>query len=359
MKSIILTTVSTVVLMTSCTHKKPVQFARTPQQIDEFAQQREVYLKEVIASFGYMELPKPTITVHPGSEHLTITFGKLTSAQFEAAKKKFSYSNLPVKFLPKYNPNKSYEMADFLPPKAQALMNKRTTGTIQVEMPKWFQKYTKAFLGREQTSLYHDTNCWGTAHDILQSSRSPNVVNLFNIDAVNDHYYRNPKYFDAVQLKNIRPYDVVLQYDDYEGTDKAIQHVALYLGNYLVFQKDGLSEMDHYRITLFKEGRTGREYYRPKEGVMIQIPEELFGMRNPQISTSLAAELKDATKMAFFKTLILVPQGPGVSDSFFMSNSLKLPLVQNVQTGRYEFNSKTFPGTEVIAPIPKKFVEEY
>lgn len=359
MKSIIYATVSTCLLFTACTHKsEPPTQARTPQQVDEFAQQHAAYMKEMISTFGYMGLPTPTVVMHPGSENLTITFGKLTPSQFEAAKKKFSYSKLPAQFLPTYNPNKSYEMTDFLPPKAQALMNKRTNGTILYPMPKWFQKYSADYLGgRVQTELNNSTNCWGTAHDILLSSRYPDVISLFNIDAVNDSYFRNPKFFDRIDPKNIRPYDVILQYDDYEGSDKSIQHVSLYLGNYLVFQKDGLSEMDHYRITLFKEGRTGREYYRPKENVAIQTPEELFGMKNPKVSPALAAELKDPAKLAFFKTLIYIPVGHGVGNSFLMSNSLKLPLVKNPQTGRYEFNSKTFPGTEVIAPLPKKFVE--
>jgi hypothetical protein len=359
MKTIIFTTISALVLFTACTHKTELTHqTRTPQQVDEYAQQHTAYLKEMTVTFSYMGLPIPAVTEHPGSGHLTITFGKLTSAQFEAAKKKFSYAKLPAQFLPTYNPNRSYEMTDFLPPKAQALMNKRTSPGIATEMPKWFQKYSADYLnGYAQTGLMNYTNCWGTVHDVLLSSRFPNVINLFNIDSINDKYYRNPQFFKRIDPKNIRPYDVVLQYDDYAGSDKTIQHAALYLGNYLVFQKDGLDETNHYRITLFKEGRTGREFYRPKEGVAIQTPEELFGMKNPKISPALAAELKDPVKMTFFKSLILVPQGQGVADPFLMSNSVKLPLIQNPQTGRYEFNNKTFPGNQVIAPLPKKFIE--
>lgn len=359
MKSIIFTAISTFILLSSCTHKSepPTIQARTPQQVDEYAQKHAAYLKEMISTFSSMGLPKPTVITHPGSENLTITFGKLTPGQFATAKKKFSYAKLPAQFLPTYNPTRSYELTDFLPPKAQALMNKRTGGTIAYEMPKWFQKYSADYLGYVQESLTNDTNCWGTAHDILLSSRFPNVISLFNIDIINDKYYRNPQFFDRIDPKNIRPYDVILQYDDYEGTDKTIQHVSLYLGNYLVFQKDGLSEMDHYRITLFKEGRTGREYYRLKEKVPVQTPEELFGMKNPKISPALAAELKDPAKLAFFNSLILVTAGPGTSDPYLMSNSLKLPLTLNSKTGRYELNHKTFPGNQVIAPIPKKFTE--
>lgn len=95
---------------------------RTPQQVDEYAQQHAAYIKEMTNTFSYMGLPTPTVTEHPGSGHLAITFGKLTPAQFEAAKKKFSYAKLPPQFLPIYNPNRSYEMTDFLPRNSKTLL---------------------------------------------------------------------------------------------------------------------------------------------------------------------------------------------------------------------------------------------
>lgn len=343
-------------LLSACTHKNEKNnFKRIPQQIDDFAILRNQYIKEVALAFTYMGLPKPTITSHPGSLHLTIQFGKLTENQFLIAKKKFSYSKLPTQFLPNYIPNKNYELTDFLPPKMQALMNKRTHGTLKTKMPDWFVKHTPLYLnGDSQIDLYNDTNCWGTVHDILLSARFPDIIHLFNIDLINDHYYRNKNYFDRIDPKSIQPYDIILEYDDYEGTDFSIQHASLYLGNYLVFQKDGLSEVDHYRITLYKEGRTGREIYRPKLNVPIKTPEELFGMKNPKMTSQLTNDLKDLKKLDFFKSLILVPSGPGTANSFLMSNSIKLKIKKNSQTLRYEFDSSTFPGTEFQLPLQKK-----
>lgn len=351
MKKFILA-IGVVVTGISCSHK---DIPRTPQQVDkEYNQLQTHYSSEVTQSLMAMGLPKPTITSHPGSEHLTISFGKLTPAQFELAKKYFFYSRLPSAYAPVYDAQKNYELIDFLPPKVQALANRRTFEGFEMSTPTWFKKYMPQYLGFTPETLLTQTNCWGTVHDVLISTRFPTKAILFNIDDIVS-YYQNPKFFSSVSnVQNLKPYDVILYYYESDGA-RIVDHAALYLGHGLIYQKDGLSEMDHYKITFLKQ-RSGLEnhmYYRPLDKVPIQTVEELYGFSNkkPKISSSLAAELKDANKKAFFDSLVLQDNG---ANKFFTTTAIKLALTKNAKTGRWEYDKKTYPGTNIVDPLKKK-----
>jgi hypothetical protein len=355
----ILTIITSLFLIGCATTIKPIATDSRKPQSEEF----EEYKLEVTRSFLIAGLPKPTITMHPGSYHLTVAFGKLSRPQFNLILENFKYPKLPVQFLPSYSSTRSYELIDFLPPKIQALANKRVFSNFSTPLPDWFQKYAADYLGEDrQDTILNDTNCWGTVHDVLLSDRYPDRSILFNYDKIND-YYRNPKSFTRLNSTTLlKPYDFTLYYDQLSDGSKETTHASLYLGHGLIYEKEGLSEMDHYRIFYFRPGRENREFYRPIEGVQIKTAEEVFGLAktSPRISQDLALELKDPAKRSFFESLILIPVGSGTSHNFFMSTALKLPLRKSTTTGRYKMAfPDSYPGNAFIGPIPKKSTEDY
>jgi hypothetical protein len=331
----------------SCAVKTPdkihQQSLRKPQ-----SEYLEMYKGDVIKSFVAAGLPRPQITEHPGSWHLTITFGLLKPAQFEALKNTFSYKRMNPKYGPVYDVKRKYQLLDFLPPKVQALANTRLIRNSVIEVPAWFQKHK---IAKGQRDILSNTNCWGTVHDVLMSDRFPETVFIFNIDSV-VNYFKNPQYFSQFKSEeNLKPYDVILYYDDEERTQMA--HAAVSLGFGLIYEKEGLSEVDHYKINFLKFRSSNREYYSAIGNGPILTSQELFGLSNQPIDSELQAELVDPVKKAFYDHLVLVSDGADSGSSFLMSTASQLALTKNPKTGFYDFSRQTLPGSLFVPAIRK------
>lgn len=311
---------------------------------------------ETLKGFATSHLAIPAISVDPVTDHLTIKFGRLSPEDFLKLKNSFMYLRLPAAFHPQYDKDKEYELTDFLPPKIQALSNLRNLGTVSTSVPYEFQNIGTTFLGGTfQEEIYFDTNCWGTVHDILLSESKPLEINFYNSQDKTIQYFTNPAYFEKVEkFSDIQPYDVIIHYES--DAKEIADHFNIYLGQGLVFEKTGLDETSHYRVA-FAELRmagTGRiNIYRPKEGVSIRSPQDLWAFVNsrPRIGYELEKFLKKKPENRdFFNNLILIEKIPK-QDSFFESSQLKAQVFYDPHLGRYKIKTDSFPGNQYVPAL--------
>lgn len=174
-----------------------------------------------------------------------VKFGKMSREEFNALK---SYYNNSSEV--KYSPNRSYELVDFLPPMAQATLNKvfkAKTNMLDIDTPSLRDFFMDNFYG--SVELQTLSNCWNAAFGFLNSMlKGSKLLTLFlpnpySVEAALDDY----KQIDNV--KDLIPGDlVVIKARDPNYAEEQIQHVAVVIGPNLVFEKTEAYGLSPFRI---------------------------------------------------------------------------------------------------------------
>lgn len=176
-----------------------------------------------------------------------IIFGKLSKEQFDHLNSYYQFP-IPSKEIQKkqYEPNKVYELVDFLLPKIQPLSGKQLWAgvpTHTLESPH--------LSDRENT--FFNSNCWSTVHDILVSDQLPFKISGFVTDShymgsnvrkiiSDDNFTEN---ITKRQDQDLKAYDVFIQPDG-----DGIFHTGVFVGPGLIFEKLGLGG-DEYLVSPF------------------------------------------------------------------------------------------------------------
>lgn len=222
---------------------------------------------------------------------LVVKLGQLTKKQFREIH--HLYGDLSQV---SYDPDKEYELRDFLPPSMQAVLNKTFTPIHYEESfihtfenESLFEELSQAeqsgqgtpaqnqaamtIFSLRKNAISSSTNCWGTTienlNSILSASTQYNLYLPSRWEA-DDIFRSNSLEISVNELQN---WDVLAIKEENPGSGQImLQHTGIIIGENLVFEKTDSSENDPYRLSLrsdvikkyegvFEEGLI-LEYYR-------------------------------------------------------------------------------------------------
>ena len=213
---------------------------------------------------------------------LSFEFGQISRSQFDRLKNIYSGGRKSKSALV-YNPQKSYQLNDFLPPIIQALNNHRFIPEVE---------------NKQQKQLY--MNCWGLVYEILRAAteeRSQPVIfmgqgslmlnqlrqNSYDLITINE-----PE--DKIAKSLIQPGDILLIMHKSSSGYEYLDHVAIAIDEGIYFEKAGTGADVPIRIidetTLRQIWQPGVFYYevrRLKEDAVLPHPQDIFSLHAPTI----------------------------------------------------------------------------
>jgi hypothetical protein len=243
-----------------------------------------------------------------GTDSYRYRLGHLSPGQFKSLREYYRYpahQGLPTV---EYDAARSFILDDFFHPKMQAALYKSIDA---IESPPW----VSALTGGAMQSYSVQTNCWSTALDLLSAMESPLTSHLFipGDDVAVASLLRDPEYSEVVTQFELKPYDYVLYLLPNDRGQMGLDHVAIYAGFGLVFQKTGWTPMDYanvisledsseHRLALNAETPTQIEYRRLKKS--FPHPTQVWGSQARGTLTQAQAKMIPA---AVLREIVLTP----------------------------------------------------
>lgn len=176
-------------------------------------------------------------------------------AQFDKVKSLLIPGNLA-----KFSGAKIYSMEDFLPPLAQALVNKvllvKTWDTEvlspYLEKPEYADDFQMRALVKNGLGSF--SNCWNTTTQVERSSRPEwdNKVQFFWPGREEATYtIRDKDYTTKIALKDLKPGDVIMfSMNNRLNGENEVQHTAIFVSQDVLFEKTDGSDNDPWRLSL-------------------------------------------------------------------------------------------------------------
>lgn len=202
-------------------------------------------------------VPIPISVDEEGSPEFSyhrIHLGRLDRGAFERVRAALQFP-LPIAgrtWMPSYDPSREYNLMDFLPPKIAPVLGHYFYGLIEAP---WAAGLRQGL----DPNIEVDANCWSTALDVLRSGEEPTSFHGFW--EPQPTWLKDPRWSTGVanpSLENLRAFDYLIEYDN----RNRVQHVAIYIGAGLVFEKTAPSEIGLYRIVPLAL-KPGTEFRRP------------------------------------------------------------------------------------------------
>ena len=208
---------------------------------------------------------------------LSFEFGQISRSQFDRLKNIYSGGRKSKSALV-YNPQKSYQLNDFLPPIIQALNNHRFIPEVE---------------NKQQKQLY--MNCWGLVYEILRAAieeRSQPVIFMGQGSLMLNQLRQNSydlitinKPEDKIAKSLIQPGDILLIMHKSSSGYEYLDHVAIAIDEGIYFEKAGTGADVPIRIidetTLRQIWQPGVFYYevrRLKSDAVLPHPQEIFSL---------------------------------------------------------------------------------
>ena len=183
------------------------------------------------------------------------TLGPLSAAQFEAV-----HAALGQRSQVSYDPARSYQLTDFLPPTLQALVNK----DLEIPAPQKVAgaKHIGELMSQgEEKSIGLTSNCHGTAWEALRAYQGPQAAvdvyygEMINMDAMShdEAMFAKVAELSAADVgklleQDLKPGDLVQFHDTNEWVRMTmLLHSAVYVGGGLFFEKpntEGMQDAD-------------------------------------------------------------------------------------------------------------------
>ncbi len=186
------------------------------------------------------------------SRTLDVRFGKLSQPQFDALKREFGGLSQV-----RYEPTRSYDVVDFLPPALQALVNRDLDTGPPVKVPgskRFNAAMNEGLRERDDLLIMSTPNCHGTAWEMArayQGAAGPHVHLLYGDAQLVGAKYESAELFTSLGkaaagappgfLAQLRPGDVVA----FRQNEYTLLHSAVYVGGGLFFEKPD-TESDQY-----------------------------------------------------------------------------------------------------------------
>lgn len=218
------------------------------------------------------------------SSRIHIEFGKVTEAHYKLLMERYGGQNLVP-----FDPEKNYDLVDFLPPKIQALVNRWliTSWTPDANIPE--EMMDPRDVGFEPVPVANiDMNCWAASYEVLRDFKLPFAkqkaqIGMF-LNARASHFFSNSNAFfqnlgtlKSNQLspkkstleqrnQNRKLMDVLsLIYENQLGP----AHTALWIDEDLYFEKTNSGSEDPFRLNTYEGVVT--PFLPEEEGMMGEI----------------------------------------------------------------------------------------
>ena len=286
-----------------------------------------------------------TSSLEVWQERLAFDFGMLSFAEFTYLKTTYG-GNYKSKSLVAYEPNKSYQLIDFLPPVIQALNNHRFIPEATVI------NYKDRELNKH---LY--MNCWGLVYEVLRAAKNPLAQpalfmgqGSIMLDLLRDNSHQLLTFDrpDPISTTITKPGDIILVMHKSSTGYEYLDHIAIAIDDGIYFEKAGTGADVPIRIideaTLQKIWQPGvfrYEVRRLKQDAMLPHPQEVFGINVPKIQkefsslSRLPADIGNSTSIMWSEE----DQNISTSSLFHLVNIV--PTFLDSQ-GRQKLNSRLY-----------------
>lgn len=257
---------------------KPRAFNQSPESTEKSLRDMKALKSQVVGKLPFAEkngIPSTIFkeTVSSALQdvrnyRLRVEFGTLTKAQYDLLMNRF----LGRGFVP-YDALRRYELADFLPPKAQTLEGRWLLTVLEKDprIPVEWNDPKMVVLGsRDPVEVSVGMNCWMLAYEILRDLRNPTApqelaVSYFGSSVAGRLFEAGEHFADAGALKksdwlgadakarNIgrEVYDVLSISTQFNLNAPA--HVALWVDDDIYLEKTNFMSDDPIRLAFFKD----------------------------------------------------------------------------------------------------------
>lgn len=181
---------------------------------------------------------------------LDVTFAPMTRSQFDALTAAYGGTGLVP-----WHEGERYSLADFLPPKMQALLGLRFEVVTEREVP-WVRESFYEYSG--ESSIYTCSNCYCTVWEVARGKRLADAADrdtfcLFWVgEQAMSALLTDPAYGTVVDEAELRPGDVALFFEGHDGW-RNLLHAAVYLDSGLYFEKTDTYDEYAWRLAAFED----------------------------------------------------------------------------------------------------------
>ena len=235
---------------------------------------------------------------------LSFHFGQISEQDFIFLKNTYSgWSQSQTSI--NYEPNKSYQLVDFLPPLIQALNGHRfiPEETVQAGQDGYFGE----LLSSPQTDLkkYLYMNCWGIVYEVLRAAvNSQAQPSLFMaqgsvmLEQIRNTSYKllalqEPSEFPIPGILS-KPGDVILIMHKSSAGYEYLDHTVIVIDDGVYFEKAGTGEDVPLRIIdretllrIWPPGVFRYELRRLHQNALLPHPQEIFSLNSSEIKSQL------------------------------------------------------------------------
>ncbi len=241
--------------------------------------------------------------------YLSVSLEKLSKPQFDALRAQYgSRSQVP------YQPERNYNLSDFLPPSMQAVIDQTFTPvSYSFEALNETEEYEHLlesdsgvdFWALKKNGLGIQTNCWNTTFENLNAILFDKTEYRIYVPARWTADGDVDLHSEKIKQQDIKLWDmlIVREKSVNDGEIAMLMHTAILINENVVFEKTDSSENDPYRLSLVED--------------VVAKYQEIFGDR-------LVVEYRRATQ-AF-------PEQPYLSDPIILSIIKKFHPEVNIDT---------------------------
>jgi hypothetical protein len=267
-------------------------------------------------------------------DSLGFQLGRLSYPQWQKLTKIYgAWHN--VRLLAPYNPQRNYELLDFMPPTLQAWDRHRFYGQKQILSGLNFGG------GRSPlTNVQLVTNCWGTVYEVLRLADGLQVQSPVLFVTAAQPMLETLRQI-SIAAKDEQPGDIVL-ISHRHGDREYLDHTVLVIDRNLFFEKAGTGDEVPYR---FVEAQTLQQIWnpaifhyevrRPLKSQRLPLPSDRFSLKQ-QNQFSFERRLLDWAKWSPHLTVVEDLDAP---PTFLWMQPL--PPLQRVK-GRFQLPSAAY-----------------
>lgn len=290
-------------------------------------------------------------------DRLSFHFGKISQSEFNQLKETYSGWSKSPSIVP-YNPNRSYQLIDFLPTLIQALNSHRFIPESTIAKSQ--DRYLKQFPSSKKKQLY--MNCWGVVYEVLRAAINPQaqpaifmaqgsqILKQLRDNSQQLLVLSEPEF--PLPPQSIKPGDVILITHTSSTGQEYLDHTAIAIADGIYFEKAGTGANVPIRIideaTLLKiwiPGVFRYEVRRLKQDAKLPHSQKVFSLNSPVIEQefSLLKELplkirnqtsimweeeeKNLATTSWFHLITTLPISSDITGKASLSPQLYQPLL--------------------------------
>lgn len=245
-----------------------------------------------------LEFWKPRLSFH---------FGKISESDFISLKNIYSgwsRSQTAVS----YDPNKSYQLIDFLPPLIQALNDHRFIPEEKILEQHEVDFFAELYPSQTEFKKYLYMNCWGLIYEVLRAAKQSSAKPMLFMgqgSLMLEQLRQNSELLLTLQEpiefpipgRLTKPGDIILVMHKSSAGYDYLDHIAIAIDDGIYFEKAGTGEHVPIRIidetTLRKIWPPGVFYYelrRTHQNSIFPHPQEIFSLNSELIKEQLFRE---------------------------------------------------------------------